>query len=91
MKKDLEALRNAGVRRARFTARVDARNERGAIGLHGVRSPTGITHHTWISPGEWHGPLPRKWDTVEFTATIREYYKGNGILDIGLFDVRVLR
>ena len=90
MKKDLRNLRNAGVRRARFTAQVDARNERGAIGLHGVRSSTGYTRHVWISPGEWHGPLPQKWDFVDFTAKIDQYWKGNGILDYGLFDVRVL-
>ena len=90
MKKDLEALRNRGVRLSRFRARVDARDRRGAIGLRNVVSPTGITDHAWINPGEWHGPLPRKWQKVEFTAAIRTYYKGNGVEDVGLFDVWVM-
>ena len=90
MKRNLQALRDAGIRLARFSARVDARGKTGAIGLRHVISPTGITGHAWVNADEWHGQIPQKWDEVEFTASIRTYYKGNGVEDVGLFDVWVM-
>jgi hypothetical protein len=90
MKEDLQALYLSGVRRARFLARVQLYSRQGLIALDNIQSPTGITSHVWIRQNQWRGPIPLPGKWVEFTAEIRQYFKGNGIEDFGLFKAKVL-
>ena len=90
MKEDLQALYLSGVRRARFLARVQLYSRAGLIALDNIESPTGITSHCWIREENWSGPIPLPGRRVEFMADIRQYFKGNGIEDFGLFRVKVL-
>lgn len=91
MKEVLAAMHRANIRRARFHCHVDAINERGAIGAVDITGPVGDPiPHGWINPGEWNGPLPQKGQVFDVLADIRQYFKGSGIEDFGLFHVRVL-
>jgi hypothetical protein len=93
MRFDLQAMRRAGIKRCRFSAKIDLWDHRGFVALVDVVSenPVSITDHAWVKPQEWHGPAPRNGQYIDFEAEIRPYFKGNGIQDFGLFDVEVLR
>jgi hypothetical protein len=91
MRASLRALRDAGLARARFSARFSHSNSKGFIVLFDVTGPTGqMEDHAWIRPGHWHGPLPHPGQSVEFVASIEPYWKGAGEEDLGLFRLEVL-
>ena len=91
MKPCLEALHQAGIRRAGFSAYVQVVDKhRGHVGLQQVQTPIGDIDHAWIPyhhRGCW---LPVPGERVEFTARIEEYHHTDGSTDIGLFAVKVI-
>jgi hypothetical protein len=91
MRKDLQAMRQAGIKRARFSGVVELYDRRCFVALRDVEGPTGTIEHCWVKPDHWHGPTPQAGGLVEFTAEIRQYWKGSGEEEFGLFDVRVLQ
>lgn len=92
MRPCLEALHQAGIHRARFSARVEVVDKRrGHVGLQEVQTPLGEMGHAWIPywhRGSW---IPHVGDLVEFTARIQKYRHTDGTADIGLFAVKVIR
>jgi hypothetical protein len=90
MKRDLAKLRAAGLRRARFSARVANVTREGLIILEDVFLPVGFEDHAWIKPEHWQGRVPQAGDHVEFLASIEPYYKGSGVEDLALVRLEVL-
>jgi hypothetical protein len=90
MKRDLAKLRAAGLRRARFSARVASVTRKGLIILEDVFLPVGFEDHAWIRPEHWRGRVPQAGDHVEFLASIEPYYKGSGVEDLALVRLEVL-
>jgi hypothetical protein len=92
MREGLRALRNAGLKRSRFSAKYCGKDRRGFIILNDVLGPTGPAEdHIWIRPENWQGTAPQPGDQVEFVASIEQYWKGAGEEDYGLCRVEVLR
>jgi hypothetical protein len=91
MKPCLEALHQAGIHRAGFSAYVQVVDKkRGHVGLQQIQTPIGDIDHAWIPyfhRGSW---LPVPGEQVEFTARIEEYHHTDGSTDIGLFAVKVI-
>jgi hypothetical protein len=91
MREGLRALQKAGVLRSRFSARFSGKDRRGFIILNDVVGPIGSAEdHVWIRPENWQGPILRQGTQVEFVARIEPYWKGAGVEDYGLREVRVL-
>lgn len=86
MRADLEALRAAGIRRTRFSARFSNISRRGLIRVYDVLSPTGSFDHAWIKSNEWKDIRPKKrGEPVEFLASIEPYFRDDGSQELGLF------
>jgi hypothetical protein len=90
MRRDLARLRAAGLKRARFSARVAKVTREGLIILEDVFSPVGFEDHAWIRPEQWRGRIPNAGDRVEFLASIEPYYKSSGVEDLALVRLEVL-
>ena len=91
MRTELAALRGAGIRRARFSGRVEKLDRsKGHIVLSDVETPLGPIGHAWIRQGHWHALPPHQGYQVEFLANIASYLKADGSEDFGLFNVQVL-
>lgn len=90
MRIDLRSLKAAGIRRARFSARVQQVTPQGNISLFRVYDPVGLTEHCWVKHEDWHGPKPRPGSFVEFCASIESYWKGEGEEDLCLTRVKVV-
>lgn len=91
MREGLRALRNAGLTRARFSAKFGGKDRRGFIILNELIGPIGSAEdHIWIRPENWHGAIPQHGTPVEFVASIEPYWKGAGEEDYGLREVREL-
>lgn len=91
MRDDLAQLYEAGIRKGRFSGRLQIWSRRGQLALDQIQSPTGDIDHCWIKCSEWTGPKAPPGLMVEFMGEIRPYFKGNGILEYGLFDCTVVR
>jgi len=90
MRRDLAQLRAAGLKRARFSARVAKVTQKGLIILEDVFPPVGFEDHAWIRPEHWRGRAPEAGEQVEFLASIQPYYKGSGVEDLELVRLEVL-
>jgi hypothetical protein len=90
MRADLCSLKAAGIKRARFSARVQQVTPQGNISLFRVFGPVGFTQHCWVKEEDWHGPKPRPGAHVEFCASIESYWKGAGEEDLCLTRVEVV-
>jgi len=90
MRRDLARLRAAGLKRARFSARIAKITQKGLIVLEDVFLPVGFEDHAWIRPEHWRGKTPQAGEQVEFLASIEPYWKGSGVEDIELTRLEVL-
>lgn len=91
MRPALDAMRRAGIRRARFCALYGGRTAKGHTVLNDVETPAGaMLDHVWIRYGNWHGPTYRHGQSIEILATLEPYWHEDGGQDIGLFNVRVV-
>ena len=90
MRRDLVQLQAAGLKRARFSARVANVTQRGLVILENIFSPVGFVDHVWIKPEQWRGRIPHAGDQVEFLASIGTYYKGSGVEDLELVRLELL-
>jgi len=90
MRRDLAKLRAAGLKRARFSARVAKITRKGLIILEDVYLPVGFEDHAWIQPKHWRGKTPQAGERVEFLASIEPYWKGSGVEDLELVRLEVL-
>ena len=90
MRRDLARLRAAGLKRARFSARIAKVTRRGLIKLEDIFLPVGYEDHAWIQPKHWRGRAPQAGEQVEFLASIEPYWKGSGIEDLELVRLEVL-
>ena len=90
MRRDLARLRAAGLKRARFSARVARVTQKGLIKLEDVFPPVGFEDHAWIRPENWQGRAPHAGEQVEFLASIEPYWKGSGVEDLELVCLEVL-
>jgi len=90
LRRDLARLRAAGLKRARFSARVARVTQKGLIKLEDVFPPVGFEDHAWIRPENWRGRAPHAGEQVEFLASIEPYWKGSGVEDLELTRLEVL-
>lgn len=94
MRDDLAQLYEAGIRRGRFSGRLQQWTRDGLVVLDQVQSPIGEFEHVYVKEKFWVGPKAPPGLVVEFMGEIKPYTKGAGEPDYGLVDcvvVRVLR
>ena len=90
MRRDFARLRAAGLKRARFSARIAKVTQKGQIKLEDIFPPVGFEDHAWIRPEHWRGRAPHAGEQVEFLASIEPYWKGSGVEDLELVRLEVL-
>jgi hypothetical protein len=90
VRRDFAQLRAAGLKRARFLARVAKVTSRGIVKLEDVFSPIGFTDHAWIRAEHWRGRIPKSGEHIEFLASVEPYWHNSGEQDLGLFECRVI-
>ena len=91
MRSALDAMRQAGIKRARFSALYGGRTAKGHVALNDVETPAGaVMDHVWIKRGNWHGSGLHHGQPIEILASLEPYWHEDGSQDIGLFNVRVV-
>lgn len=91
MRDDLAQLYEAGIRKGRFSGRLQQWTRSGMVALDQVQSPIGEFEHLWIKERYWTGPKAPPGMIVEFMGEITPYYKGAGEPDYGLINCTVVR
>lgn len=91
MRLALAALYQAGISRARFSARYGGRSQRGYYTLNAIETPLGdLIDHLWIKPEQWLSLPPEKGTDIQVVASVERYWRDDGSEDLGLFGVRVI-
>lgn len=91
MRPALDAMRRAGIRRARFSALYGGRTAAGHVVLNDIETPLGDwLDHIWIRNSVWSGFQCRHGLPISVIASIEPYWRADGSMELGLFGARVI-
>jgi len=91
MRRELAALRRAGIQRTRFSAFFSGISPRGHVILSDLKGPFGNTPYVWIPFEQWKSRLLLPGSEVEFLASVCPYWRdGDRSQDFGLCDISEL-